>query len=96
MKAAAIAVASNLQERERGPCKSAASSFAWWMAVVGLAAIFLLGNYPLLSGRQALIWDAEDLFAPATPWLPIMHAPAAWSFGIPGLLPERLITPSPN
>ncbi|HEV2116899.1 MAG TPA: hypothetical protein VGR48_12780 [Terriglobales bacterium] len=64
MKAATTAP-SNLQEPDAEIRGSASSSFGWWMALAGLAAVFLLGNYPLLSGRQALIWDAEDLFAPA-------------------------------
>ena len=38
---------------------------SWWPVAAGLILVFLLGNYPLLSGREALIWDAEDLFAPA-------------------------------
>jgi hypothetical protein len=37
---------------------------SWWLVAGGLLLVFLLGNYPLLSGREALIWDAEDLFAP--------------------------------
>lgn len=38
---------------------------SWCVVAAGLILVFLLGNYPLLSGREALIWDAEDLFAPA-------------------------------
>lgn len=49
-----------LGERRKAP-----PPISWWLVAGGLILVFLLCNYPLLSGREALIWDAEDLFAPA-------------------------------
>lgn len=37
----------------------------WLAASVLLATVFVLGNWPAVTGKAAAIWDAESFFAPA-------------------------------
>jgi|SRR5215472_13383180 len=39
--------------------------WSWLLAAVMLAAVFITTNFPLVSGKQAAIWDAQTFFAPA-------------------------------
>jgi FtsH-binding integral membrane protein len=45
--------------------KSSSATRHWTVAALFLALMFAIGNFPLISGRQAPIWDAESFFAPA-------------------------------
>src|SRR5215813_9033138 len=41
------------------------SKLAWRVSAGVLLCIFLIGNFPLVTGKEAPIWDAESFFAPA-------------------------------